>query len=63
MTNDIMTASALTNLANIYSKCGLHSLAAENYRKAAELFHEGGDSESSQNCRCKWLLSEIGVAC
>ena len=47
-------AAAHKFLGDLYSRCGLHTLAAENYRKA-------GNLEEGQNCSCAWLLSEIAA--
>lgn len=38
-------AAAHKFLGDLYSRCGLHTLAAENYRKAAALFREAGNLE------------------
>ena len=54
-------AAAHKFLGDLYSICGLHTLAAETYRKAAALFREAGNLEEGQNCSCAWLLSEIAA--
>lgn len=48
-------------LGDLYSRCGLHKLAAKNYREAAFRFREAGNLEDGQNCSCAWLLSEIAA--
>ena len=56
-----MKATALRSLADYYSKCGLHALAAETYRRAAELFQKEGNKKASQDCCCARLLSVIAA--
>lgn len=54
-------ASTYKFLGDMYSKCGLHRLAAKNYREAAFRYREAGNLEEGQNCSCAWLLSEIAA--
>lgn len=54
-------AAAYKFLGDIYSRCGLHKLAAKNYREAAFRYREAGNLEEGQNCSCAWLLNEIAA--